>query len=102
MNKISQNYSAFHDPNTPSLADTLAKFEALPDETDSRKARARASVATIGRLLEKSPTEIPAHPQFLLRQFSRFKSQPTGLTVKSVANCKSELRYLLRSITGKG
>ena len=49
----------FHDPNLPSLAEALSKFESIPDETPSRKARVRAAVATIGRLLSKPPAEIP-------------------------------------------
>ncbi len=55
----------FHDPNLPSLAEALSKFESIPDETPSRKARVRAAVATIGRLLSKPPAEISAQPTFL-------------------------------------
>src|SRR5260221_13667937 len=92
----------FRDPDVESLAGALRKFEAMPNETPSRKARVRAAVATLGRLLHKPPDEMPAHAMFLKRSFMRLKSLPTGLTAKSISNCKSELRYLVREICGRG
>jgi len=92
----------FHDPNLPSLAEALSKFESIPDETPSRKARVRAAVATIGRLLSKPPAEISAQPTFLKQWFRKFKHCPTGLTPKSLANCKTEIRYLVRKVCGRG
>ena len=100
MEHAQQAYSAFHDPEAPSLAATLRQFEELPGESVSRKARARAAVATVCRLLKKPAGEIPAQPNSLMRQFSRFRKAPTGLTAKSMANCKTELRYLLRKAGG--
>jgi hypothetical protein len=95
------NYTLFHDPEAPSLAETLRKFEDLAGETLSRKARGRAAVATLGRLLKKPASEISAQPNFLMRQFPRFKNRPTGLTPKSLSNCKSELRYLMDKVGGR-
>jgi integrase len=89
------HYSAFHDPNVASLGQTLQAFEALEDETASRKARARAAVATFSRLANKPASDIPGQRNFVLRQFSRLKNRTGGLAPKSLANCKSELRYLL-------
>src|SRR5216683_273376 len=92
----------FHDPSLPSLADALSKFEAMPDVTLSRKARARAAVAMLGRLLHRSPAEIPAQATYLRQRFMQLKHSPSGLTAKSLANCKSELRYLVRMVCGRG
>jgi hypothetical protein len=92
----------FHDPDMPSLAEALAKFELMPGETDSRKARVRSAVTTLGRLLHKPPTEISMQPTFLKQWFRKFKHCPTGLTPKSLANCKTEIRYLVRKVCGRG
>jgi integrase len=92
----------FRDPNLPSLADALREFESMPDETPARKARARAAVAMLSRLLHKSPADIPAQAAHLKKRFRQLKHRPTGLTPKSLANCKSELRYLVRNVCGRG
>jgi integrase len=101
MTTLPEQNNPFHDPALPSLADALEKFEGLPNETASRKARARSSVATISRLLHKEAKEIPAHAPFLLSQFKRLKHVPTGLSKKALANCKTELRYLMRTVSGR-
>jgi hypothetical protein len=97
-----QHLSLFHDPNVESLAAALQKFESLPDETPSRKARVRAAVAMVGRLLHLHATQIPAQATFLMRRLGHLKHSPTGLTPKSIANCKTELRYLVRTLYGRG
>ncbi len=97
-----QHVDPFHDPDAESLAEALRKFDAMPDETPSRKARARAAVATFSRLLHKPSEETPAQAMFLKHRFARLKHLPTGLTAKSLSNCKSELRYLVRKVCGRG
>ena len=92
----------FHDPSLPSLAAALTTLEAMPNETPSRKARARAAVATLGRLLHRSPEDIPAQASYLRQRFMQLKHCPTGLAPKSLANCKSELRYLVKVVCGRG
>jgi hypothetical protein len=92
----------FHDPNLPSLAEALSKFDSMLDESLSRKTRVRAAVATFGRLLHKPPAEISPQPTFLKQWFRQFKRSPTGLTPKSLANCKTEIRYLVRKVCGRG
>src|SRR5690242_11530623 len=101
-NTASLPHNPFHDPTMPSLADALSRFESMPDETLSRKARVRSAVATIGRLLHKPPAEISAQPTFLKQWFRQLKHRPTGLTPKSLANCKTEVRYLVRKVCGRG
>ena len=101
MEQALNAYGAFHDPAVPSLAETLARFMELPGETDSRKTRARAAVATLCRLLKKeTAAEIPAQPNFLMHQLTRLKHGPTVLNAKSIANCKSEIRYLMDKVGG--
>jgi integrase len=102
MSAEQQHLSIFHDPNVESLAIALQKFQALPDETPSRKARVRAAVATIGRLLHLPAAQIPAQATFLMRRLGHLKHRPTGLTPKSLANCKAELRHLVRTLYGGG
>ena len=85
----------FRDPSIPSLAQALENFLALPNATPSRKARARTAVATLGRLMGKEAAKIPAQPNFVMHEFARLKKLPTKLDSKTVANCKSEIRYLL-------
>jgi hypothetical protein len=97
-----KHLSVFHDPSVESLALALQKFEALPDETPSRKARVRAAVATVGRLLQLPADQIPAQATFLMRRLGHLKHRPTGLTPKSIANCKTELRHLVRTLYGRG
>jgi integrase len=102
MTDTHQQFDVFHDPNADSLAEALAKFEALPDETPSRKARVRAAVATFGRLLHKPAEAIPAQAKFMKNRFTQLKHRPTGLSAKSVANCKSELRYMVELVCNPG
>ena len=92
----------FHDPDMPSMAEALSRFESMPDETPSRKMRVRTAVATIGRLLRKPPAELSTQPTYLKQWFRHFKHRPTGLTAKSLANCKTEIRYLVRKVCGRG
>jgi integrase len=94
-----QHSDPFHDPNAPSLAEVLRRFEADPSNAP-RRAGARSAVNTVSRLLHKSAEDIPAHRSFLMRQFKRFRHRPTGLASKSLSNCKSELRHLLHTVCG--
>ena len=84
------------------MAEALSRFESMPDETPSRKMRVRAAVATIGRLLRKPPAELSTQPTYLKQWFRHFKHRPTGLTSKSLANCKTEIRYLVRKVCSRG
>jgi integrase len=95
MSTEQADHDPFCDPSMPSLAQALEEFVARPDETSSRKARARTAVGTFARLAGKEPAKIPAQPNYVMHQFARFKRQPTKLEAKSIANCKSEIRYLL-------
>jgi integrase len=96
------SFDAFLNPALPSLSQVLAEFETLPDKTPSRKARVRTAVATVSRLFAKPADEIPASGVYMRQQFRRLQGAPTPLSAKSIANCKTELRYLLRTVVGKG
>ena len=88
-NNVPLPLDPFHDPDMPGMA--------VPEV-----AGARAAVATIGRLLRKSPAELSTQPTYLKQWFRHFKNCPTGLTSKSLANCKTEIRYLVRKVCGRG
>jgi integrase len=96
------SFDPFLDPAIPSLSKVLTTFESLPSETASRKSRARTAVATFSRLLKKGADQIPASGVYLRQRFMQIRHSPTGLSPKSLANCKSELRYLLKVVLGKG
>jgi len=96
------SFDAFLDPALPSLASVLSEFEALPDEKPGRKTRVRTAVATIVRLLDKPADQIPASAVYLKQRFIWLRRASTALSAKSLANCKSELRYLLKAVIGKG
>lgn len=102
MTEKNPRFDVFHDPNAESLVAALARFEALPDETPSRKARVRTAVATFGRLLDKPAEAIPAQAKFIKHRFVQLKHRPTGLSAKSLANCKSELRYMVERVCNPG
>jgi integrase len=76
----------FHDPILPTLEAALTAFEKLDSETSSRKA----------------PAQIPAHALSIQCQLRSIKARRSGLAPKSLANCKSELRHLLRTAVGGG
>src|SRR6185312_8132799 len=96
------SFDAFLDPALPSLASVLSEFEALPDEKPGRKTRVRTAVATIVRLLDKPADQIPASAVYLKQRFIWLRRASRALSAKSLANCKSELRYLLKAVIGKG
>jgi len=95
MSSDQADHDPFRDPTIPSLAQALDTFRTLPEETSSRKARVRTAARTFGRLVGKELAKIPAQPNYVMREFARFKKQPIKLDPKSIANCKSEIRYLL-------
>jgi hypothetical protein len=88
----------YYNPDLPSLASAFEQLQALPGESPDRIARVRSALATFGRLVGKSPSDIPAHAGFLRQQFSRFKRTPMGLSAKTIANCKTEVRYLVKTV----
>ena len=97
MTRIVSESVSYYNPDLPSLAMALTRLEAMPDETPARIQRVRAAVASFVRLMNKPADEIPAHAPFLRQQFTRFKSNPMGLSEKSIANCKTEIRYLVKT-----
>jgi integrase len=102
MTEDQQRPSVFHDPTVLTLAEAFGKFEAAADETADRKARVRSAVSTFCRLICKRADEVPAQGIWLKQRFVQLKRQPTGLAAKSLANCRSELKYLVGKICGAG
>jgi hypothetical protein len=90
------------DPNLPSLEQALRDLAARPEVPPKRLIRVRTAVAATGRVLGKPPTELPAHINYLLRQFQRVKHRPKTVVAKTISNTKSELRYLIATVYGRG
>ena len=91
-----------HNSGQPNLQDFLNR--ALRDTAfpASRRAGARTAVAAFGRLMQRSPDELPAHQGFIIQQMRRLRRKPTGLSPKTLSNTRSELLYLVRSVRGRG
>jgi hypothetical protein len=72
-----------------------------PDISNGRKDRVKAAVAKVSRLLRKAADQLPAHLPYLLRQLNRFKHESGSPQRKTVANTKSEIRFLVKTVIGK-
>ncbi|MBP7065722.1 tyrosine-type recombinase/integrase [Ferrovibrio sp.] len=86
------------DPNCPSLAEALLALKGKPGISAERFARVSAAIRTAERLLGQPASAIPAHPMYITRQFAKLKQQPVQVSRKTIANTKSELRYLLAQV----
>jgi integrase len=98
MDQNIKHSKPYIDPDFPTLAGVLAAFEILPNETPSRKARVKAAVSMIARLTGQPADSLQALPKVLKHQFAQLKKMPTGLSSKTIANCKSELRHLMNTV----
>ena len=90
------------DPSVISLDQALINLIERGDVSDGRIDRVKCAVAKAGRLLGKSTDQLPAHLPYLMRQLNRTKPRPGEKGRKTLANTKSELRFLIRTVTGKG
>src|SRR6266700_5553202 len=89
------------DSTTLTLDRALIISLGRPDISHGRKDRVKAAVAKVSRLLRKPADQLPAHLPYLMRQLSRFK-RPAGTPEgKSLANTKSEIRFLVKTVIGK-
>lgn len=86
------------DPNSPSLAEALQQLKSRPGVSAERYARVVAAVNAAERLLGQPASAIPAHPMYITRQFAKLRQQPLQVSKKSVANTKTEIRYLLAQV----
>lgn len=93
--------SPFLDPEVPSLADALQRFEELDVKT-GRLARVRSAISRLSRQLGKPPDQLPAHQGHIITQINRLKRRPTAIGAKSLSNIKSELLFLVRTAYGRG
>src|SRR5258707_15271998 len=93
--------SSVLDSTIPTLDDALIISLGRPDISHGRKDRVKAAVAKVSRLLRKPADQLPAHLPYLMRQLSRFKRPTSTPEGKSLANTKSEIRFLVRTIIGQ-
>ncbi len=94
--------SASIDPSVISLDQALVNLISRGDIPHGRIDRVKCAVTKAGRLLRKSTAQLPAHLPYLMRQLNRTKPGPGEKGRKTLANTKSELRFLVRTVTGKG
>jgi integrase len=94
--------NAVLDPTIPALEQALTRLLARPDIPVGRMDRVKAAVAKVGRLLGKPPQQLPAHLPYLIHQLNRPKVHPGRAQRKTLANVKSEIRFLIGTVIGKG
>ncbi len=90
------------DPSVISLGQALINLIGRGDIPHGRIDRVKSAIAKAGRLLGRSPDELPAHLPYIMRHLNRMKPGPGEKGRKTLANTKSELRFLIRTVTGKG
>jgi integrase len=90
----------FYEASQASLDSALR--QALPDLPANRVARVRAAVAAFARMMQRPPDELPAHQGFIIHQMRRLRRGPTGLSLKTLSNTRSELIFLVRRTSGQG
>src|SRR5258708_4318527 len=93
--------SSVLDSTIPTLDDALVILLGRPDISYGRKDRVKAAVAKVSRLLRKPADQLPAHLPYLMRQLSRFRNESGSPQRKTVANTKSEIRFLVGAVIGK-
>ena len=99
MNAINDD---FRDPGQLNLQ--IALDDALRDRAipANRVAGVRAAVAAFVRLMKRSAAELPAHQGFVIQQMRRLRRAPTGLSLKTLSNTRSNLLYLVNAACGRG
>jgi len=94
--------TAFLDIGQPTLLDALANAQREQAIPVARIVRIRAAVSAFSRLMRRPANELPAHQGFVIRQLRRLRHQPTGLSLKTLSNTRSELLYLVKTVCGPG
>lgn len=89
------------DPSIPSLADALEALVARKDVPTKRRVRVRSAVNTLARLLRREAADIPAHLPQLMRHLRNYASAPDVISKRHLANIKTELRFLIKTICGR-
>src|SRR5688572_6099169 len=93
--------TAFADPAPLSLQATLDEAIKMGSIPIKRLPRLRAALAAFARLMAQSPSDLPAHRGFVIRQTKRLRRKPTGVSLKTLSNTRSELLFLISTVSGK-
>jgi hypothetical protein len=87
--------NGFVSVEAPSLADVLDQLQDAADLTDRQRADLRSAVRTVGRVLDRPLSELPAHPEFLRKRLEAVVPAAVGLTAARWTNVRSLLRKAL-------
>jgi integrase len=97
--KIDQTAFANSGPLSLQAAlDEAIKAGSIPQK---RLPRIRAALAAFIRLMARPPNELPAHRGFVIQQTKRLRRRPTGISLKTLSNTRSELLFLISTVSGK-
>jgi hypothetical protein len=102
MSQNKGNMSVSIDPALPSLQETLTRLFSVATVAPARLDRVKAAVAKTSRILNKHAADLPAHLPYLMRQLNRTRSGPDSVHPKTLANTKAEIRFLIRTVIGRG
>src|SRR4051812_2035724 len=91
----------FIGPQQLNLHGALEKAQQKQLIPRARVARVRAAVAQFSRRMRRSPSELPAHQGYVIRQMQRLRRQATGVSPKTLSNTRSELLYLIKTVCGR-
>jgi integrase len=87
--------NGFVSVDTPSLADVLDRLQDAAGLTDRQRADLRSAVRTVGRVLDRPLSELPAHPEFLRKRLEGVVPAAVELTAARWTNVRSLMRKAL-------
>jgi integrase len=87
--------NAFAPADAPMLSDVIARLDHAGHLTRRQRADLRSAVRTVGRILDRPLSELPAHPEFLRKRLEAVVPAAVGLTAARWTNVRSLLRKAL-------
>ena len=87
--------NAFASADAPMLSDVIARLDHAGHLTRRQRADLRSAVRTVGRILDRPLSELPAHPEFLRKRLEAVVPAAVGLTAARWTNVRSLLRKAL-------
>ena len=91
--------NAFSTPDAPTLEDVFRRLASIDNIDDRYRGELRSAVRTVGRVLDRALSELPAHPRFLRERLKKVVPVASGLTDTRWRNVRSLLRKALE-VTG--
>ena len=98
MSITSDSRSMMLQRETPTMADVLAQISADQDLTARRRQDMASAIRTLAKALDKTLSDLPAHPGFLRHRLKAFSPIAAGLTPTRWANTLSLVRASLKRL----